>query len=345
MRVFRAGLVALALAATGCGGDGRTPLVVYSPHGRDLLQLVEAEFERREPGIDFRFLDMGSQEVYDRVRSERANPQADVWFGGPDAIFARAAAEGLLAPYRPAWADAVPAPSRADGDLYFGTYRTVPVLVRNERAVAEADALRDWEDLLAPRFAGRVLVRDPMASGVMRTFFGYVVARSIGATGAPDDGFAWLARLDAATKEYVANPALLFEKLARGEGDVTVWELTDVLLHRAAGDPVAWELPASGTPVIDDSIALVEGAPHRAAAVAFLDWIGSVEAQTLAAERAFRLPARTDLPAEKLPEWAQDVLGRLVVADYDEALAAREGPAWMARWDADVRGRGARETR
>jgi iron(III) transport system substrate-binding protein len=338
----RALVAAAALAATGCGGDGRTPLVVYSPHGRDLLQLVEAEFERREPGIDFRFLDMGSQEVYDRVRSERANSQGDVWFGGPDAIFARAAAEGLLAPYRPAWADAVPASSRAPGDLYFGTYRTLPVLVRNQKAVADADAPRDWEDLLAPRFAGRVLVRDPMASGVMRTFFGYVVARSIGATGGPEDGFAWLGRFDAATKEYVANPALLFEKLARGEGDVTVWELTDVLLHRAAGDPIGWELPVSGTPVIDDSIALVEGAPHRAAAVAFLDWIGSVEAQTLAAERAFRLPARTDLPAEKLPEWAREVLGKLVVADYDEALAAREGPTWMARWDAEVRGRGAR---
>jgi iron(III) transport system substrate-binding protein len=341
----RALFAAAVLATAGCGGDGRTPLVVYSPHGRDLLQLVEAEFERREPGIDFRFLDMGSQEVYDRVRSERANPQADVWFGGPDAILSRAAAEGLLAPYRPAWADAVPESSRAAGDLYFGTYRTLPVLVRNARAVPDAAAPRDWEDLLAPRFAGRVLVRDPMASGVMRTFFGYVVARSTGATGGPDDGFAWLARLDAATKEYVANPALLFEKLARGEGDVTVWELTDVLLHRAAGDPVGWELPASGTPVIDDSVALVEGAPHRAAAVAFLDWIGSVEAQTLAAERAFRLPARTDLPAEKLPEWARDVLGRLVVAEYDEALAAREGPAWMARWDAEVRGRGAREPR
>lgn len=343
MRRGRALLVAAALAATGCGGDGRTPLVVYSPHGRDLLQLVEAEFERREPGIDFRFLDMGSQEVYDRVRSERANPQADVWFGGPDAILSRAAAEGLLAPFRPAWADAVPESSRAPGDLYFGTYRTLPVLVRNEKAVADADAPRDWEDMLAPRFAGRVLVRDPMASGVMRTFFGYVVARSIGESGRPDEGFAWLARFDAATKEYVANPALLFEKLARGEGDVTVWELTDVLLHRAAGDPVGWELPTSGTPVIDDSVALVEGAPQRAAAVAFLDWIGSVEAQTLAAERAYRLPARTDLPAEKLPEWARDVLGRLVAADYDEALAAREGPAWMARWDAEVRGRGIRE--
>jgi iron(III) transport system substrate-binding protein len=343
--LIRAGTRALAalLAAglAGCGGDGRTPLTVYSPHGRDLLQLFEAEFERRQPSIDLRYLDMGSQEVYDRVRSERANPQADVWFGGPDAIFARAAAEGLLAPYRPEWAEAVPAGSRAAGDLYFGTFRTLPVLVWNSKRVSDAEAPRDWDDLLAARFSGRVLLRDPMASGVMRTVFAHRLARAVAEQGTPDSGFAWLARLDAATKEYVANPALLFEKLVRGEGEVTVWELTDVLLQRAAGSPVGFGFPASGTPVIDDSVALVAGAPRRAAAVAFLDWVGSAEAQTLAAERAFRLPARLDLAPEHLPEWARAALDHLVVADYDEALAAAQGPAWMARWDAQVRGRGA----
>jgi iron(III) transport system substrate-binding protein len=331
----------LILVLTACSGDGRTPLTLYSPHGSDLLDLYERAFEARNPSIDLRYLDMGSQEVYDRVRSERANPQADVWFGGPDSIFERAAAEGLLAPYRPEWADAVPAASRGAGDLYFGTFRTIPVLVWNSKLVSDAAAPHDWPDLLAPRFAGQVLLRDPMASGVMRTFFAYEIARSVAAQGTPDAGFAWLARLDGAVKEYVANPALLFEKLDRGEGRVTVWELTDVSLHRAAGEPIGYAFPSSGTPVIDDAVALVAGAPHRAAAVAFLDWVGSAEAQTLAAEHAFRLPTRTDLAPEKLPEWARDALARLVVADYDRALAARQGPKWMARWDAEVRGRGA----
>jgi len=331
---------ALAALLAACS-DGRTPLVVYSPHGRDLLQLFEGDFERANPGIDLRALDMGSQEVYDRVRSERANPQADVWFGGPDAIFARAAAEGLLAPYRPSWAEAVPPASRAAGDLYFGTFRTIPALVWNRSTLAAGAAPRDWDDLLTERLRGRLLVRDPMASGVMRTVFAYVLARSVAETGSTDRGYAWLARLDAQTKQYAANPALLFEMLARGEGDVTIWELTDVLLHRAAGDPIDWAIPRSGTPVIDDSIALVAGAPHRAAAVAFLEYAGSAPAQMLAAERVFRLPARTDLPAERLPAWAREVLAQLVVADYDHALAREQGPAWMATWDQTVRGRGA----
>jgi iron(III) transport system substrate-binding protein len=333
--------LACSVALVACG-DGRTPLTVYSPHGRDLLRLLEEDFERAHPGIDLRYLDMGSQEVYDRIRSERANPQADVWFGGPEAIFARAADEGLLAPYRPSWAEAVPAASRAPGDLYFGVYRTLPVLVWNSRRVPADEAPRDWEDLVAERFRGRLLVRDPMASGVMRTFFGYRLARSVAATGDEAEGFAWLARLDAQTKQYAANPALLFEMLTRGEGDVTVWELTDVLLHRRDGDPVEWALPRSGTPVIDDAIALVAGAPRRAAALALIEHVGAIAAQRLAAERVFRIPARTDLAPESLPDWAQRALVELVVADYDAVLARERGPEWMARWDREIRGRGGR---
>jgi len=146
-------LAGATLLVSACS-DGRTPVMVYSPHGRDLLRLFEREFERLHPDKDVRWLDMGSQEVYDRVRSERANPQCDVWFGGPDAIFARAAREGLLAPYRPSWAERVPEASRAPGDLYFGVFRTLPILVYNEKLVSEEEAPRDWEDLLSPRFAG-----------------------------------------------------------------------------------------------------------------------------------------------------------------------------------------------
>lgn len=315
--------------------------MVYSPHGRDLLVLFEQAFEATHPAIDVRWLDMGSQEVYDRIRSERANPQCDVWFGGPDAIFARAATDGLLAAYRPSWADAVPESSRGADNLYFGTLRTLPVLVYNSKLLAEADAPRDWEDLLEPRFAGKVLIRDPIASGVMRTLFGMVLAKSQAASGSTADGFAWLARLDAQTKEYVANPALLHEKLMRGEGEVTMWELTDTLLERQKGVPFGYRFAASGTPVIDDAIALAARAPHRAAALEFLEWAGSVEAQALAADKAFRIPARTDIPRERLPPWAQEVLTAMQPAVYDEELAAARGQEWMATWDRTVRGKGA----
>jgi iron(III) transport system substrate-binding protein len=334
-------VVALAAAVAGCG-SGRIPLVVYSPHGRDLLELLEHAFEAAHPDIDVQWLDMGSQEVYDRVRSEAANPQADVWFGGPAQIFARGAQEDLLAPYRPAWADAVAATSRHPEDLYFGVYRTAPVLVYNARLVAPEDAPQDWDDLLDPRWTDRILIRDPLASGTLRTLFGMILERSVRETGSPGGGFDWLRRLDGQTKEYVLNPALMMEKLIRGEGLVTVWELTDLLLQKQRGSPLEFRFPTSGTPVIEDSVALVAGARHGEAARRYIDFVGSREVQQLAAREALRLPAREDLTPEDLPEWARQVSRELVPATLDWGLLERHGSEWMRTWDREIRGTGDR---
>ena len=342
MRPFRSLPILLLLAVVlliGCG-DGRTPLVVYSPHGGDLLALMEKAFEAKNPEVDVRWLDMGSQDVYDRVRSEAANPQADVWYGGPQTIFSRGAKEGLLAPYRPQWADAVPAESRGPQDLYFASYRTAPVLVYNAKAVPADQAPRDWDDLLDPRWKGKILIRDPLASGTMRTVFGMMLARSITETGSPERGWTWLLRLDAQTKEYLQQPALMIEKLNRQEGLVTIWELTDLLWQRKRGSPLDFRFPASGAPIIDDSIGLVKGGPHAEVAKRFIEFVGSVEGQELAAREAFRLPARTDIPPAQLPDWAQSVLRDLKPAQVDWSLIEQHGQEWMTTWDRTVRGKG-----
>jgi len=324
---------------TGCG-DGRTPLVLYSPHGRNLLELLEGEFERLNPSVDVRWLDMGSQEVFDRVRSEQANPQADIWFGGPDVIFARGAEKELLQPFQPTWADQLPPESRDAGDLYFGLYLAVPILMFNSDAVSGDEIPTDWDDLLNERWKDRVIIRDPLASGTMRTAFGMILAKSVAETAETTAGLEWLRRLDAQTSDYVVNPALLFEKLARQEGLLTIWELTDALLLQQRGAPIGYRFPLSGTPVIDDSIGLVAGAKHPEEAKRFIEWVGSKEVLALVAHEVFRLPARLDVPSEELPEWARSALADIVRAEVDWSLIADRGQEWMRQWDREVRGRG-----
>src|SRR5256714_2343060 len=294
-------LTGLALLAAACQGDGRTRLVINSPHGRDLLTLCERRFEQLHPEVDVRWLDMGSQEVYDRLRSERANPQADVWFGGPATIFARGAQDSLLEPFRPSWADAIDPHGRGLGDLYFAVYETPVVIVYADQAVRPEEAPQDWDDLLAPRWKGKVLIRDPLASGTMRAVWGMIIERGLKQTGDTAAGFLWLRRLDAQTKEYVLNGPLLDQKLVRQEGLVTAWGLPDILLNRRDGLQLGYVFPKSGTPVIEDAIGVVRGARHSAAAREFVEWVGSLEAQLLAAREVYRLPARLDIPADSLP--------------------------------------------
>jgi iron(III) transport system substrate-binding protein len=330
--------------ALACGGDGRTPVVLYSPHGRDQLSLLEHDFEARRPDIDVRWLDMGSQEILDRLRFERVNPQADVWFGGPTTIFDRGIHDSLLTPYRPAWADRVGPSGLGPDDLYYPAYRTPAVIAFNSRVVPPDEAPRDWDEVLEPRWTDKVLIRDPMASGTMRAIWGLFLVRSLRETGDTTRGMRWLRRLDGQTKAYTLNPAILDARLARAEGLVTLWDLPDILIARSKGLPFGYVFPRSGTVVIDDAIGLVRGSRHPEAAQAFIDYVGSEEAQLLAAREVFRLPARHDLPPDQVPAWVADVERQMTVYPMDWPLLAREGAAWMGYWDRHVRGTGKQDT-
>ena len=331
-------LTLLALGALlHCGRDRRIPLTVYSPHGRDQLILIEHAFEAHHPDIDVRWLDLGSQEILERLRFEKVNPQADVWFGGPTTIFQRGAADSLLADYRPSWASSVP---KTAGDQYFPVYRTPAIIAYNSAAVSASEAPKDWDDVLAPRWHDRVLIRDPVASGTMRAIWGLIIERSIRETGDTTRAMAWLRRLDAQTRTYALNPALLDEKLARQEGLVTLWDLPDILISRSKGMPFGYTFPSSGTVVIDDAVALVRGAKHPEAAKEYIEFVGSIEGQLLTARKVFRLPARLDLPADSVPQWVADVEQEMKVAPMDWEMLATKGGDWMTYWDQHVRGSG-----
>ncbi len=342
VRVGFLGTALVAVASACSGGDGREVLIVYSPHGSDMLSHFEARFEARNPTVDVQYIDMGSQEVLDRVRSERANPQADVWWGAPSEIFSAAADDGLLEAYRPSWADALPADAQGGGDLWFGTYLTPEVIAYNEDAVSREDAPKDWDDVLDPRWRGEVLIREPMASGTMRAIFGSIIYREIQRTGSPDSGYEWLLRLDAQTKEYALNPPILYQKLARQEGLITLWDMPDIETLRATTDfPINYVLPASGTPVVIDAIGVVAGTRNPELARAFVDFAGSEESLNEAAEQFFRIPARSDLDPEGLPQWLQDALPQIIPMPIDRDVFSAQIRDWMRYWDDNIRRRGA----
>jgi iron(III) transport system substrate-binding protein len=350
MSVRRGGVATLtalvASASLACAGDGRTVLTVYSPHGKDLLEYYEKGFEAAHPDIDVQWVDMGAQEVLERVRAEQTNPQADVWFGATSEAFARAAREGLLQAYRPTWADAVMPDAHDAADLWYGTYLTPEVIGYNTDAVAAADAPRDWDDVLDAKWKGKLIIRDPVASGTMRAIFGAIIAREMARAGgtSPEPGYEWLRRLDAQTREYTPNPTIMYTKLGRQEGVITLFDMPDLaILREQRGFHVAYVLPASGTPIIVDGIAVVHGAKHVGAAQQFYEFVTTIDALTVAAEKFYRIPLRADVPAADLPAWIRDSKAQLKPMAIDASLVAEHLDEWMTYWDANIRNSGKRK--
>ena len=331
--------MAAVLILAGCSPSRSHRVVVYSPHGKEMLTAFQQEYEKAHPDVEVQWLDMGSQDAYDRIRTERENPQADIWWGAPATTFAKAEAESLLARYQPTWGSELKNEFKSPNSYWYGTFLTPEVIMYNNRLLTEEDAPQDWDDMLRPEWKDRIIIRYPLASGTMRIIFCSLIQREARTHGSVDAGFAWLRRLDANTKDYTADPTQLYLKIAREEGEVTLWNLPDVILQsRINHYPFGYVIPSSGTPLIVDCIAIVRGSPHRAEAERFYEFVTSKQALIEQARDFGRIPARQDIPANELPEW----IGKLHLTPMDvdwQSLETNE-KAWMQRWDEQVKGKG-----
>lgn len=329
--------VIIVMAAFSCGRTPQATLLIYTPHGQDLLKDFVSRYNQAHPEVSVQFLDMGSREILQRVRAERNRPQADLWWGAAHTTFQAAAEENLLAPYRPTWADKVPAQSRDEQDRWYGTFETPEVIVYNSEAVSAAEAPRDWDDVLDPKWKDKVLIRNPVPSDTMRVIFGSMVWRFYKDTGTPDKGYEWLRRLDANVHEYTADGTLLMQKLARREGLISLWDMPDARLSKEQkGMPVGYAIPSSGTPVVIDGIALIKGSAHEEEAKRFYEFVTSSESLIHAAERYYRIPTRTDIDRQRLPAWMNEPFSRLPL---DWNLLRQQGETWLRHWDTEIRGR------
>lgn len=328
----------LVLAGCSSGGN-KTPVLVYSPHGKEMLGEFEQRFEAAHPDIDVQWLDMGSQDAYDRVRTERENPQADIWWGAPMTAFDRAAEEGLLERYVPGWDSAEPPEFKNPQGFWYGTFITPEVIMYNTGMLQPRDVPNDWDGLLDPRWRDKILIRYPLASGTMRIIFCALIQREIERTGDSSAGFRWLQKLDANTKTYVADPTQLYLRVARQEAPLTVWDLPDVQLQVEVNHyPFGYVIPASGTPLVTDCIAIVKGAKHAEAARAFYEFVTSRESMIRQAAGFYRIPTRRDIPADSLPRWISGLALRPMKVDWKNiALHERQ---WMKEWDEKVKGSG-----
>jgi iron(III) transport system substrate-binding protein len=339
-------LLALALVFFACGrqsnGDKSAQedhIVVYSPHGKEMLGDFAQRFEAVNPGVKVHWQDMGSQNVLDRIRSEKSNPQADIWWGAPSVLFMNAADEGLLQPYRPSWANEIEQAHRDVDDRWFGTYLTPEVIAFNSHALTRETAPQDWDELLLPKWKDKITIRYPIASGTMRTIFATLIWRSYKTTGTPEQGYEWLRKLDANTKSYPANPTLMYLQLARQEALVTLWNMPDIELQKALYPyPFDYIIPESGTPVLVEGLAIVANCKHPKLAREFYEFITTQDSFSVQAKNYFRIPTRKDIPASRLPEWI--VQTEINAMEIDWNVFSEKSKEWMRYWDERIKGSG-----
>jgi iron(III) transport system substrate-binding protein len=326
--VKRLSFAILSVFAIGC--SSREVLVVYSPHGPDVLKDYKALFEAKYPEIEVQALDAGAQEVYSRIEAERNRPQADVWWGAPSTMFMQAADEGLLEAYKPSWAGIIEPAYRDSQDRWYGTYRSPLAILFNNRHYKMEDVPQTWDALLDPRWKAKITLRKPLASGTMRTFIAAMIKRAP----SEDEGIAWLRTLHGQVESYMENPQLLYDHVKKREELVSVWLMPDIVLQRERnGYPFDYVIPPQ-TPVLTEGIAIVKGAPHPEWAKKFYELVTTPEALAQQAKAYGKVPVRPDVDPKTLPEWMAGL--HIDPMPIDWAEFAQNDKRWCDRWGKEV---------
>jgi iron(III) transport system substrate-binding protein len=310
--------------------SSREVVVVYSPHGPDVGKDYEKMFEEAHPNIDLQWIDSSSQDVFNRVSSEKNRPQCDVWWGGPSTMFMQAAKSDLLAPYTPSWSEAVGDGFKDPKGMWHGTYDTPLAIMFNNRKYTRETVPQSWDELLDDAWADKITIRAPIKSGTMRTFIGSMILRE----GGTDEGIAWLGKLHKQTRSYMESPQLMFDHLKRNEELITVWIMPDAVLQRERnGYPFDSLIPADA-PVLTEGIAIIKNAPHRGNAELFYEFVTTKEALAHQANEYAKIPTRSDIDTSKLPAWMGEQTVDAMDIDWEEF--AENEQDWIDRWKSEV---------
>jgi iron(III) transport system substrate-binding protein len=279
-------LLALAVAATACSGDGEDTLTVYSGRKEELIAPLLEQFEA-ETGIDLEVRYANSTDLAATLREEGGNTPADVFFAVDPASLGAVAAGGLLARLPDDILSAVPAGFSDREGRWVGTSGRSRVIAYDDRILVAADLPDDVGALTDPQWKGRIGIAPTNGS-----FLASVAAMIL------IDG-------EEATREWLdgiaANEPLTYPKnsviaAAIDEGEIEVGLVNHYYpLSRAAelGSTAAanhFLAGGAGALVMPAGVGILEAAANNESALAFVRFLLSEKAQRFFVEQTFEYP-------------------------------------------------------
>lgn len=296
---MRPWLSLLLLALLACAPT-RPVVVVYCSLDQIYAEPILQRFER-ETGIQVRAkYDLEATKttgLVNELLAEQAHPRCDLFWNNEMLQTLELQRRGLLQPYLSPSAQGI-APEFRDAEGHWtGMAARLRVILYNR------DRVRDHpptglSDLADPRWKGRI--------GMARPLFGTTLTHwvALDQVLGPEDSQQLLERAMANGLVIVEGNAAVRDRVAAGDLD---WGLTDSDDANGAlmeGAPVTVVLPdqeGTGTLLIPNTVALIQGGPHPEQARRLMDFLLSAEVEReLANGRSRQLPLHAPVEGVKV---------------------------------------------
>ena len=253
-------------------------VVVYNGAvGTPVLPKVGAAFEAKY-GVRFELLEARASELRERIRTEQASGKilGDVSHNGSTTT-ALQLAEGTFQPHGTLPNGKRPVAPFAADDIRIPIYVITYGILVNTDMVKPGEEPKTWQDLLNPRWKGKLLSDDMRALGGGAVFFMVTTQKY---------GKEFHEKLAQQQPHMNRDLRGNYPRVARGEYPVYFpFTLPDSLDLK--GLPAKAIMPPEGSPYVRFDGAMFKGAPHPNAARLFLDFLLTDEAQLLYANLGF----------------------------------------------------------
>jgi ABC-type Fe3+ transport system substrate-binding protein len=254
---------------------------------------LKAAFERKYPGVTLNYVRNDESPTAIRILNEAkaGRVQADIFDGL--SIMEPIRREGLIAPYTSPNAASFPAEMK-DKDGYWTAillYVFAPGI--NTTLVTEAQTPKTYQDLLDPRWKGKMAWNPGSVAGAI----GFVGATMLSmGEERGRDYLANLAKQDIVSIE--ASSRAILDQVIAGEYPIVLMAFNNhAVISAEKGAPSAW-LKVEPVPVAFDAVSLLKDAPHPAAARLLLNFLTSKEGQEVLRDANY-IPAMSGVAAKK----------------------------------------------
>lgn len=262
-------------------------------------------FQKRYPGVEMVYNDLGSAATIVALDKARNRPQADTaYYFAASAL--DAAKAGVVEGFKPVNFDRLTSTLRDPDGRWFSIHTLNVAFLVNTKLVKTVP--QSWADLLKPEYKNAIVYQDPRSTGQ-----GQVVtfAAAFGNGGSMDDvvpGIDYLGKLTKAGNVLRTVGTTPYAQFLKGEIPIWIGYENDGLKAKfvdGMGDGIAVVIPQEASAAAPYAISLVKNGPNPNAGKLWLNFIMSDEGQKIFAEGYVR-PAVTGVSmpasvADKMP--------------------------------------------
>lgn len=308
-------------------------LTIYSAVFEDQTQATVKAFEEAT-GVKTQCVVLGGGEILARIRAEKENATASVWWGGPCDSHITGKEEGLLEQYTSPNTEAIEDKYKDPDGYWVGTYIGYVGFVSNKERCEELgiEPPKSWADLLDPRLKGEIEMASPTASST-----GYVIMTSALQLMGEEKGWEYMKSLDENMFQYTERGSGCINDVKIGEVAVGICFAHDAIKNQIEGfeDLLVVTVPSEGTGYETGAMAILKDGPDQEAAKIFYDWALTAEAQEIGQQYgAFQF---LTAPGAKNPKETEQIADAKTIS-YDTAWAGSHKEEFQTKW-AEMTGR------